>query len=1444
MTTPSLFHPAVADWFDRSFAAPTAAQVEAWPAIQAGRHTLVAAPTGSGKTLAAFLAAIDALVRQGLAGTLRDETQVIYVSPLKALSNDIQRNLEAPLAGIAEALRARGLPEVEIRTWVRTGDTPAAERDRARRRPPHIVVTTPESLYILMGSESGRRMLATTRTVIVDEIHALAPNKRGVHLALTLERLNALCGGRLLRIGLSATQKPIEEVARFLVGAKADGTPAADCTIIDSGHRRARDLAIELPAGPLEAVMSGEVWVQVYDRLAELIRAHRTTLIFVNTRRLAERVTRQLSDRLSESEVTAHHGSLAKEQRFDAEQRLKRGALRALVATASLELGIDIGDVDLVCQLGSPRSIASFLQRVGRSGHAVSGTPKGRLFPLSRDELVECTALLDSVGRGELDRLHIPDRPLDVLAQQIVAETAAQDWGEDELFALFRQAWPYRALPPEDFAAVVAMLAEGFSTRRGRRGALIHHDAVNHRLRGRRGARLTALTNAGTIPDNADYQVMLEPESQFIGTVNEDFAVESMAGDIFQLGNASYQILRVERGIVRVEDAHGQPPTIPFWLGEAPGRSNELSQSVSRLRTVIAERLPADPSGAGVARWLMQENGLDSSAAEQLAEYLAAAHAALGCLPAQDKIVLERFFDSVGGMQLVVHSPYGSRLNRAWGLALRKRFCRKFNFELQAAATEDNIVLSLTTAHSFDLDDVKRYLNSAGVRELLIQALLDAPMFNTRWRWVGGVALALPRFRNGKKIPPQLARMDAEDLVGAVFPDQIACGENLVGEREIPDHPLVNQTIHDCLHEAMDIEGLERLLAGIESGAIEVVGRDLTEPSPLALEVLSARPYAYLDDAPLEERRTQAVMGRRWLAPEDAADIGRLDPEAIARVRAEAWPEAVNADELHDSLVWLGFLSAQEAQAQVGWNEWLAALARDRRVTQLQMPRSTLWIAAERLPQFQALWPQSRIDPAIAAPAEYAARAWSDEEALIEIVRGRLEGLGPVTEEALAAPLGLDAGDIAIPLAALQVEGFAIRGRFTPGITVDEWCERRLLARVHTYTVKRLRAEIEPVAARDFLRFLLGWQRVMPDARMQGPDAVEVVVAQLEGFEAAAGAWETEILPARVEEYEPAWLDDQCLSGRIAWARLRPRTGRPNGGERGVTPVRTTPITLLARRHAALWASLSPMPEGMQASGRAQTVAGCIREHGASFFDELVEGTGLLRNQVEEALAELVALGLVNSDSFGGLRALLVPSERRRPIAIGRRRRRTVTFGMEDAGRWALARRGAAAAPQPKPESIEHVARKLLHRYGVVFWRLLEREADWLPPWRELLRVYRRLEARGEIRGGRFVAGFAGEQFALPDAVGALREVRRKPTSNTLVSLSGADPLNLVGILTPGPKLAALTGNRLLYRDGLPIALLAGGEVTFLETLDPSSQWEARKALLRGVVPAALVDLA
>lgn len=1515
------FHPAVANWFRGAFPAPTPAQVEAWPAIASGRDTLIAAPTGSGKTLAAFLAAIDDLVRRGVEGGLPDETAVVYVSPLKALSNDVRVNLEVPLAGIRDELLRLWLPDVEIRTSVRTGDTPPAERERMKKRPPHIVVTTPESLYILLGSESGRRMLSTTRTVIVDEIHALAPNKRGAHLALSLERLDALCERRLVRIGLSATQKPIAEVARFLVGqgsgdapvvrspARAGKSPEGgrgtlpanpaipDCVVVDSGHVRRRDLAIELPQTPLEAVLSGEQWQQVHARLEELIREHRTTLIFVNTRRLAERLARHLSERLGKDKVTAHHGSMAKEHRFDAEQRLKRGELSALVATASLELGIDIGDVDLVCQIASPRSIAAFLQRVGRAGHQVGGVPKGRLFPQSRDDLVECAALLDAVRRGELDTLHVEREPLDVLAQQVVAEVACREWREDELFGLVRRAYPYASLAREDFAAVVRMLAEGFTTRRGPRAAYLHRDAVNGVLRASRGARLTALTSGGAIPDTADYDVVLEPQATMVGTVNEDFAVESLSGDVFQLGNHSYRILRVERGRVRVEDAQGQPPSIPFWLGEAPGRTDELSLAVSRLRAELSRRLSA-VGGSGFSRdalaeesiaagaaptmasaatsWLVDEVGLAEPVARQLVDYLGAAKIALGVLPTHGELAMERFFDESGGSQLVIHSPYGSRVNRAWGLALRKRFCRKFNFELQAAATEDAIVLSLSTSHSFPLADVARYLHSGSVREVLVQALLDAPMFGVRWRWNAVTSLALPRFQGGSKVPPQLQRMKSEDLLATVFPDQVACLENIVGERQVPDHPLVAQTLHDCLHEAMDIDGLEALLKGLEDGRLRIVARDLTQPSPLAAEILGARPYAFLDDAPLEERRTQAVVSRRWTDIASADDLGRLDADAIAAVREEAWPDARSPDELHAALLGIGFVTDAEAQANHGWTQWLAKLAADRRVTRLAFGPSpsgngghgvgsasdggAVWFPAERLPQFDAIHPGAALEPSVTAPAEYAAVEWTREGALVDILRGRLTALGPTRATDIAASLGVSASDVEAALVALETDGFVMRGHYTSppsapagagGNKQEEWCERHLLARIHRYTVRRLRREIEPVEPRDFMRFLFDWQRVAPGAQVRGPDALAGVLAQLEGYEAPASAWEGEILPARVADYEIAWLDSLCAAGRLVWARLRAR--KAAAAERVAGPVRATPIVLLQRRNLDAWLGFGGLAAGVAIplSSRAQDVADYLKEHGASFFDELLRGTRLLHVQLEEALGELVAAGLVHADSYGGLRALLLPAAKRAPP---RRRhgRRTALFGIEDAGRWSLLRRRAAddAAVRPRrvedDERVERVARTLLARYGVVCWRLMEHEAEWLPPWRDLVRVYRRLEARGEIRGGRFIAGLSGEQFALPEAIAALRGVRQRAPDGTWVCVCGADPLNLAGSVLAGDKVPRLAGTRVLYRDGVAVAARVAKQSSLLCALDDATAQEARARLLRGPAgfpPAFVADV-
>jgi len=1411
------FHPSIRAWFGDRFAEPTEPQRRAWPVIQRGGDVLIAAPTGSGKTFAAFLSAIDSLVRQGLSGELRDETQVLYVSPLKALSNDVQKNLAEPLAEIRAGLGAAGLPDVDVRTLLRTGDTPQADRQAMLKQPPHILVTTPESLYLILTSERARDMLRSVRTVIVDEIHAVARDKRGSHLALSLARLDALTGKRAQRVGLSATQKPIEEIARFLVGTNA---PPPD--IIDSGHARTLDLSIEIPSSPLEAVMAGEVWEEVNTRIAELIAEHRTTLVFVNTRRLCERLAMQLSERLGVEQVTSHHGSLSREKRLEAEERLKRGELKALVATASLELGIDIGAVDLVIQVGSTRSIATLLQRVGRSGHRLASIPKGRLFPLSRDELIECAALVRATREGRLDRLIIPAKPLDILAQQIVAAAACEEWSEDALFDLVRSAYPYRDLTRREFDDVVQMLAEGFTTRRGRRAAHLHYDGVNRRVKGRRGARLAAITSGGAIPDLGDYRVILEPTETFVGTLNEDFAIESNPGDIFQLGNTSYQVVKVESGQVRVADAKGQPPTLPFWLGEAPGRTIELSEEVSRLRQDVDDRLHDSPAAI---EWLTHTVGLADAAGRQIVEYLAATKQILGVIPTQACLVLERFFDEAGGMQLVLHAPFGSRINRAWGLALRKRFCRSFNFELQAAATEDAIILSLGAQHSFPLDEVFQYLKPSTAEHLLVQAMLDAPVFGTRWRWNATRALAVLRFRGGRKVPTPLQRMDAEDLVAAVFPDQLACPENLVGDREIPDHPLVNQTIADCLLEAMDFPGLKHVLEGMEAGKYKLVARDTPEPSPLCHEVLNARPYAFLDDAPLEERRTQAVITRRGLDVKTAEEFGTLDPAAIERVREEAWPDPEHRDELHDALLVMGAAPVH--------NEWVPFYEDLRSAGRATTMDGRLWVAAERVPMLTAAFPGGVFEPTVSVPERERAKTWTREDALRELVRGRLEVIGPTTAAEIAAVLATPVGDIDIALVDLEHEGFALRGRFSAGVAGTEWCERRLLARVHRYTLDRLRREIEPVRAADFLRFLFRWQRVAPGSNAEGPDGLAAVLDLLDGYELAAGAWESDVLPARLGEYDPLWLDGLCLSGETAWGRLT-AAPNPEGGTRSKSgPIRTTPIALFRRERGAVWQAATPDldPSTLPLSHTARALLTTLDERGASFFGDLVNATGLLRSEVEKGLGELVAWGLVSSDSFAGLRALLVPSAQRKPIGGYRRRGRVAAFGVETAGRWSRVRHRTRL---PDEQIAEAIAWQLLRRYGVVFRRLVQRES-LLAPWRDILRVYRRLEARGEVRGGRFVGGFSGEQYALPEAIGLLRSVRREASAGELVAVSGADPLNLVGILTPGDTVPAVAANRILYRDGVPMAVKEGqvrGE-KFLTEVNPEEREQLRTALVR-----------
>lgn len=1468
----SNFHPAANAWFSQRYGAPTEAQSQAWPAIKAGKNTLISAPTGSGKTLAAFYAVIDRLLWLAQQGPLPLTTFVVYVSPLKALSNDIQRNLEQPLQGLAQQLQQDAYAPADITVAVRTGDTTPTQRQRMLRSPPHILVTTPESLYLLLTSEGGRQMLRHVDTLVVDEIHALLGDKRGAHLALSIERLERLVDKPLQRIGLSATQRPIDLVAHYLAGNRAGN----DCVVVDTGHRRALDVSIEVPGSPLSALMSNEVWDELYLRLVQLIEAHDTTLVFVNTRRLSERLALALTDRLGEGSVSSHHGSMSKEHRHNAEQKLKDGKLKVLVATASMELGIDVGSVDLVVQFSSPKSIAKFLQRVGRSGHSVRGTPKGILFPLTRDDLAECTALLNCIAQGQLDRILMPEKPMDILAQQIVAEVAANSVGSegdgegscclDALFELFHGAYPYRDLLRSEFNELVKMLSNGYSTRLGRKGAYLHLDVINNRVSARRNARLTALTNGGAIPDMFDYQVVLDPDDIVVGSLNEDFALETLPGDIFTLGSHSWQLLRVDGLKVRVRDAQGARPTIPFWFGEGPGRTEELSQALCELRETIDDYI-SDDASANAVQWLVTSLRLPPSGAQQLVDYLQAGRNALEVMPTQKTLVMERFFDEVGDMHVVIHSPFGSRLNRAWGLALRKRFCRTFNFELQAAANEDSIVISLGSVHSFPLQEVYAYLQSASVEDVLVQALLDAPMFEVRWRWNATRSLAIQRNRNGKRVPPQFQRMDAEDLVAHIFPDQIACFENIQGKREVPDHPLVQQTINDCLTEAMDYEGLHALLIAIESGELTLIARDLREPSPFAQEIINARPYAFLDDAPFEERRTNAIRNRSWLDPAETQSYSALDAAAIAQVREEAWPLVRSSEELHDALYSLGFMTAEEV-VQNHYADFLEKLIEQGRACSMSCATGRLYLVAERLPCLQAVYPDSTFTPPLNLPEVLKAEEWDEDSALREIMRRRLEGLGPVTAQRLAQESGLKLSLVEVALIGLETEGFVFRGSYTPQdekSTVEleqEWCERRLLQRIHRYTIESHRQSIKPVSLQSYMRFLFDLHEVkvrrlpakpeLVPNNADGQGLLQRSLSKLDGLAAPATLWEADILPSRISAYDPSWLDVMCISGRLMWGRLsRPYLkSAASAAARKSGPIKSTPITLMLRANQDIWEALADAQwlaqerEVLALSPLAQSIEDDIRQHGASFFDQISRRTGLLRSQLEQGLAELVSAGHLSSDSFTGLRALLTP-DARKPSGHSNGRRRAA-FGVEDAGRWSLMREQSPSSDSANTldsEQLERLIMIYLERWGVLFKRVLERESS-APPWRVLLQKLRSMELQGSIRGGRFIAGIAGEQFALPESVSTLRQFARNQDASErateYVSVAAADPVNLLGIVLPETRLAKLAKNRVLYKDGLPLAVLEKNEVRFLREVQEQEQWQLQQVLTQREFPARL----
>jgi ATP-dependent Lhr-like helicase len=1443
LETPSALswaHPVVAEWFVRRFGTPTEPQIAGWPHIVAGETTLISAPTGSGKTLAAFLVCIDGLLRRAIAGTLTPETHVVYISPLKALSNDVQKNLEEPLREIQQLALERGYLSSGIRTAVRTGDTLPRERTAMLKNPPHILVTTPESLYILLTSGKSRENLRRVSTVIVDEIHAVADDKRGSHLALSLERLDALvCGenhlspgamllGRQrppLRIGLSATQNPIELVASFLTGVHPDRPPAK---VVQVGTRRTMDLAIEVPSDELGSVLTRAMWDEIYDKLAAYAQSHRSTLVFVNTRKLVEMVSFALGERLGAEHVAAHHGSLSRGLRLDAEQRLKAGEIKILIATASLELGIDIGAVDLVCQISSTRAVSTAMQRIGRAGHWRGAVPKGRLFATTRDDLMEQAALVQAMRAGELDRLEIPPQPLDVLMQQMVAACSAEPWQEDALYNVLRRAWPYRDLSRTEFDELVTLLHEGIESSRGRYGAYLLRDGVQGHLHPRRGARMIAVCNGGSIGETSMFNVILMPEGVQIATLGEHFAVESCPGDVILLGNSSWRVQRVESsGQVLVEDAQGQPPSVPFWDGEAPARTEILSQGVGHLRERISAATPnvlpgyiseTHPEVAQTATWLMAECGVCASGARQLIGYIVAGRAVLGAVPSRTTIIAERFFDEGGGMQLILHAPFGGRINKAWGLALRKRFCRGFNFELQAAATDNGINISLAEQHSFPLADVFQFFTEQTVQELLEQAALAAPVFKTRWRWAANRSLQLLRFSKGKKVAPQIQRSRGDDLLASVFPQAAACFENIEGDIVIPDHPLVREVMKDVLGEAMDLAGLRAVLAGIRDGSIRCLAVDTPVPSQFAHEFINANVNAFLDDAGLEERRARAVSMRRSVPDSVLGEAGRLAPEAIAQVRAECEPDIRDEHEMHDLLHTLIALPAEfcDAIAYRHWHIFLDRLRLAGRASLRSDGAGLCWVATERLPHVAALWPASNssAEPAI-----------EKSVALQKCLQGWLQILGPVTAERFARKLSLQSAEVLQALLAMEMQGAILRGQFEASAPANdeaiEWCERRLLQRIHRLTLGNLRKQIEPVTPAIYMRWLMNWQHIAPCPQWSGEAGVLEALAQLEGFEAPAIEWERSLLPARVAGYDPRWLDQLCLSGAVGWGRISPHpawsVGEGNAPRR-VIPTSMAPITFYLREsaewlpHAIAQQAVDEEKLAAALSADALRVRTHLERNGACFSEDMQRDLQMEKSQIQNALWELATAGLAAADGFDQLRVMMDPrrnSNRKLAAMVqqpGQPKRRVLRSA---AGRWSLLR--AACAPQLNVAekarahdiAIESFARMLLARYGVLFRDALAREAN-APKWRDLLGMLRRMEARGEVRGGRFVTGVSGEQYALPEAVESLRAARDR-ADGSLFTIAAADPLNLAGIVLPGERVPAMPGRTVQYCNGVVV---------------------------------------
>jgi ATP-dependent helicase Lhr and Lhr-like helicase len=1501
------FHPAVRAWFVERFGKPSPAQALGWPAIAGcdktpGHDVLLCAPTGSGKTLAAFMWAIDRLFREAERGQLGDRISVLYVSPLKALANDIRVNLEEPLTGIRAAAQrlaaggnGRGKPAqdktkrlLEVRAGLRTGDTTAGERSAMLRRPPHILVTTPESLFILLTSPRFRQSLGAVRHIIVDELHALAPNKRGAHLMVTLERLERMVRAsgapRPARIGLSATLNPIGRLAEFLAGAEVDSNGARHprpVKIVRADDRaRKMDLRVIAPGPELGALATHQHWEAMYDAVAEMVRQHRTTLVFTLSRRWAERIALNLQKRLGNDAVMAHHGSLARAERLQAEQRLKRGELRALVATSSLELGIDVGAVDLVCQIDSPKSISAAIQRIGRSGHQLDATPKGRLFALTLDDLIECGAAVRAIRQGRLDEVEIPGGCLDVAAQQIVAIAAEEDEiGEADVMRLVRGAYNFAGLDRKTLTNLLEQLSAELPARIQGAAPKIFYDPIGARVRARRAARLAAITSGGTIPESGNLDVVIASEGRRIGDVEEDFAQESSRGDIFTLGSTPWRVLGISRNRFLVEPAPGMAPSLPFWQTEAAGRSPALSSETSALRVEIFRRIE-QADGLAAAEFLAAECAMDESAARQAVDYIRRGQGALGAIPDDHTLVVERFFDGLGGTQIVIHAPFGMRVNRGLGLAIRKRLCQSFDFEIQASAIDDAVLLALNARHSFPLESLMAMLSPRTVRRVLEQALLAAPMFEVRLRHVATRALLVMRSARGRKVPAWIQRLRAQEISAAIFPQRDACLENRPAEVELPGHFIAAETMHECLTESADIERIERLLSAIERGAMRVVTVDAIAPSVFAHRILLAWDYSFLDDGERANRRSRTVSMNRAMAEdvfrtEDLSAM--LASEAVQSVEAEVSGRALSRrardrDELCALIRAHGALEITDAAERIAGDAdaMVSALEREGRVVRARLVAGAreLLIVAQDAALFRAAYPDVTVERSAGAPElpiEARTEVPEPGEAQREIVRRAMATSGPLEVSEIAERLRMTAAAVKNHLLALEAGGVVFRGHFTPRMgrvgapqapamasPPEQWCDRYNLEKIHRLTLSGLRAQIEPCADHEYAAFRLRWNHVGGAGIEADQAGVAAVLEQLSGVALAPELWERDVLPVRIPGYRPEWLDLLCLGGAVVWAAV------PGDEPAGEIPSR---ITFLRRRRAGggrLDGTAASAIAGEFSDEDERKVFLALAAGGAQYLDELAERAGLAERTALAALWRLAAAGRVSNDSFAPLRLLWsAPEAATRAISPGaaanRRTRQDAAIRARlrssVSGRWSALGGSAAASAATDPPSAGAIsgensaalrerdlardrAEALLRRHGIVSREMLALQGEHLA-WHDISFALRRMEYAGTIRRGYFVRGLSGEQYALPEALEMLAVVRGlNPAREGPVAISAADPANPYGAMLPGCGIAREPGNVLVLRAGRVVLGLAGRAMLTFEAPDVEAFSAALAALV------------